>query len=123
MEDECKGRSRRGGVMDFQSTLQTILLVCNLVAILYGFKKFLSRPHDTLEQRVNMLEVRIQDVERVISKNTDEIQEHKDDLELLRECVEALIDFELAYCISTHYDAEGIDDLRHARKVLRESKE
>lgn len=109
--------------MDIQPTLQTILLLCNLGAMLYGFKKFLSRPHDTLEQRVNGLETRIQDVERAILKNSDELAEQKENIELLRECVEALIDFELAYCISTHYDAEGIEDLRHARKVLRESKE
>lgn len=108
--------------MTFADVLQLTMSVFTLIGMIYAFYKFARTPHDTLAQRVSTLESRTDNLERLIDSNNNNDKEQKESIELLRECVEALIDFELAYCISTHYDAEGIDDLKHAKKILRESK-
>jgi hypothetical protein len=94
-----------------------------LCGLVYGFYKFSRKPHDTLESRISTLETRLNVLEATTSNNTDDIKAQQERCEIIRTCVEALVDFELAYCISTHYEAEGIDDLKRAKKTLREHKE
>lgn len=92
--------------LQFAATLFTLL------GMLYAFYRFTRQPHDSMEQRIEDLERRLRDLEKQVNQNTDYVDK-------LLACTTALVDFELAYCISTHYDAEGIDDLKHARKILR----
>ena len=110
-------------VTDILPYFQLFVSFGTFCGLVYGFYRFSRKPHDTLEARVSTLETRIDVLERSSTKNSDEIKAQKENCEILRTCVEALVDFELAYCISTHYEAEGIDDLRHAKKTLREHKE
>lgn len=96
-------------VMDY---VQFAVSICTLIGLLYGFYKFTRRPQDTLGERVSSLERRMDKVEQTSDKNTDDIGR-------ATAAITALVDFELAYCINTHYDEDGISDLMHAKKVLR----
>lgn len=101
--------------MDVQTLLtimQMILAFGNICIMTYAFSKFLSKPHDSLEQRMEALERRVDKIENSSTNNTDNIDR-------VTTALTALVDFEIAYCINTHYDADGINDLMHAKKVLR----
>jgi hypothetical protein len=92
--------------------MQIILAFGNICIMTYAFSKFLSKPHDSLEQRVETLEQKVSKIETSSTSNSDNIDR-------VTTALTALVDFEMAYCINTHYDADGINDLRHAKKVLR----
>lgn len=96
-------------LMDY---VQFAVSICTLIGLIYAFYKFAKRPQDTMEERVSGLERRIDKLEAASEKNTD-------DIDRVTTAIVALVDFEIAYCISTHYDADGINDLMHAKKVLR----
>lgn len=92
--------------------IQFAVSICTLIGLLYAFYKFTRRPQDTLGERVTSLERRMDKVEQTADRNTDDISR-------ATTAITALVDFELAYCISTHYNEDGINDLMHAKKVLR----
>ena len=92
--------------------VQFAVSICTLIGLIYAFYKFAKRPQDTIEERVSGLEQRVGKLETTSKKNTD-------DIDRVTTAIVALVDFEIAYCISTHYDADGINDLMHAKKVLR----
>lgn len=94
------------------SIMQLILATGNICLMGYTFSKFLNKPHENLEQRVEALERRVDKIENSSTNNTDNIDR-------VTTALTALVDFEIAYCINTHYDADGINDLMHAKKVLR----
>lgn len=96
-------------LMDY---VQFAVSICTLIGLIYAFYKFAKRPQDTMEKRVSGLERRIDKLEAASEKNTDDIGR-------ATAAITALVDFELAYCINTHYDKDGISDLMHAKKVLR----
>lgn len=99
-------------VQTMLTIMQIILAFGNICIMTYAFSKFLSEPHDSLEQRVEALERRVDKIETSSTNNTDNIDR-------VTTALTALVDFEIAYCINTHYDADGINDLMHAKKVLR----
>lgn len=99
-------------VQVFLPYVQLAVSLCTLVGLLYAFYKFTRRPQDSLEERVTILEKRMDKLETDSSTNTNNIDK-------ATAAITALVDFELAYCITTHYEAEGISDLKHAKKVLR----
>lgn len=101
--------------MNIQSILPYVQLLVScgtLIGMLYALKQFVDKPHDSLEQRVETLEQKVSKIETSSTSNSDNIDR-------VTTALTALVDFEIAYCINTHYDADGINDLMHAKKVLR----
>lgn len=96
---------------------QTILAFCNIVLIGYGLYKFLSRPHNNLENRVTTLEVKVKEVEDSLKAGNDHFRELDEKSEVFMECMLAFIDFEIAYCQATGY--VQTDDIIKAKSVLR----
>ena len=43
---------------DFSNLLQVGLQICQIIVMLWALKKFLTKPHDTLEERVAVLEAK-----------------------------------------------------------------
>ena len=87
--------------MDVQTALpilQLILAAGNLCIMAYAFKTFLSKPHDTLEQRVNEHDVKIKEIETSLHQGNDRFREQNDTNEVLIRSVFALIEFEVHYC-------------------------
>ena len=58
-------------------------------------------------------------LEQKVSKIETSSTSNSDNIDRVTTALTALVDFEIAYCINTHYDADGINDLMHAKKVLR----
>lgn len=98
--------------------LQLFLTTGNVCVMIYALSKFLQKPHDTLEQRVTTLEVKQQEIERSLRMGNDEFREMRETTKMMTGCLLSLIDFEIQYCLNTHY--EVTEDLMHAKKVLHE---
>lgn len=80
--------------------LSLFISLCTVCTLVYGFAKFLSKPHDTLEQRVTVLEVKQTELEREKQKLNDRCMEQDDTNEVLIHSTLALIEFEIQYCLT-----------------------
>lgn len=96
--------------------LQTILALANICVLGYAFAKFLNRPHDTLEDRVNAHDVEIREIKTSLLQGNDRFREQDDTNEVLIHSVLALIEFEIQYCLTEHKDMSK--DLERAKEDL-----
>ena len=99
--------------------MDAILNFANIIILAYAAYRFSRKPQDSLEERVKSLERRLDKAESRMDKIEDTSEKHTDDIGRSISAITALVDFELAYCINTHYEEDGISDLMHAKKVLR----
>lgn len=89
--------------MDNASALQMMQLFLsfgNVCIMLYAFKKFLSKPHDSLEERVAVLESEQREMKERLLRGNDKFREQDNTNEVLIHSVLALIEFEMQYCLS-----------------------
>jgi hypothetical protein len=89
--------------MDNASALQMMQLFLsfgNVCIMLYAFKKFLSKPHDSLEERVAVLELEQREMKERLIKGNDKFRDQDNTNEVLIHSVLALIEFEMQYCLS-----------------------
>ena len=98
--------------------LQTILALGNICVIAYGFYKFLGRPHSTLEQRVAVLESKVDEHEEKLKGGNKKFEGLDEKNKVFMHCMLCFIDFEMAYCQDTGY--AHTDDLLKAKQVLHE---
>ena len=101
----------------FSELLKVALQIANIAVLGYALYKFLNKPHNTLEARVNEHDVKIKEIENSLLQGNDRFREEKDTNEVMQNCMLALIDFELAYCIHTGY--ADTEDLIKAKDILR----
>ena len=78
--------------------LQTLLAFANICVLAYAFLKFINKPHDTLEDKVNDHEVRIKTLEARREQEDERDKEQDDTNEVLIRSVFALLEFEVHYC-------------------------
>jgi len=104
--------------------LQTFLAVGNLCIMLWALKTFLSKPHDTLEDKTKVLEKRLdvmdlilKDFQRSLDSSHEKHRQQKDTNEVFITSMLAFIDFEIAFCQHTGY--EYTDDLNKAKETLQ----
>ena len=95
---------------------QLVLTFGNICVLAYALFKFLNRPHDTLEDRVNAHDVEIADIKKSLLQGNDRFREQDDTNEVLIHSVLALIEFEIAYCLTEH--KEPSKDLERAKEDL-----
>lgn len=105
---------------------QTFLAFCNICVMLWVFRNFLRKPHDTLDAKISdmkkqilSLELKLQEVERSLDLGNDGFREQRETNRVMQNCMLALIDFELSYCSHTNY-TEDTTDLLEAKKILRD---
>ena len=79
--------------------MQLILAFGNICILFYGFKKFLNKPHDSLEERVNKCESDIKDVKQSLFRGDGKFQEQERALKVIIRATLALVEFEMQYCI------------------------
>lgn len=106
------------GVNSILPYLQIILTFGNICILGYAFFKFLGKPHDTLESRVAILEVKQREVEHSLHQGNDRFREQQDVNEVIIHSTLALIEFEMQYCLTEHKPmSAGLekakDDLNH----------
>lgn len=96
--------------------LQIILTFGNICVLAYALYKFLNRPHDSLEDRVNAHDVEIREIKSSLLQGNDRFREQDDTNEVLIHSVLALIEFEIQYCLTEH--KEPSRDLERAKEDL-----
>lgn len=107
--------------------MDVFLKLANIIAILYAAYKFSKRPQETLSERIDALEEKVEkletevdlrqkDFEQQLRRGNDKFRSINKILEVLLTCTLALINFEVHYCESEHKDIS--EDLEDARKVL-----
>ncbi len=82
--------------------MQLILSFGNICIIGYAFFKFIGKPHDSLESRVSVLEVKQKEVEQSLHQGNDRFREQHDVNEVIIHSTLALIEFEMQYCLTEH---------------------
>lgn len=97
--------------------LQLILAVFNICVLGFAFYKFMNKPRTNLEERVNVCELKIKEIEQSLYQGNDRFRDQETTNEVMQSCMLALIDFELSYCIHTSY--EDTEDLMKAKDKLR----
>ena len=97
---------------------QLLVSVCTLIGMLYAFKKFIDKPHETLENRIAALEVQQKEIDQKLHLGNDRFKAQDDTNEVFINCMLAFIDFELSYC--SHTDYKYTDDLNKAKDTLRQ---
>lgn len=114
-------------ILTFSPYIQMVLNIGSLVVMLYALKKFIGTPHDDMLARVGKIEVRLEKVENSLNLSWEGFRDHKasnnESFEVIQQCLLALIDFEISYCIHTQYgegeDSKDIKDLEEAKQMLR----
>lgn len=96
---------------------QLAVSICTLFGMLYAFKKFIEKPHDTLEARVITLELKQKETDQKLLLGNDRFKKQDDTNEVFINCMLAFIDFELSYC--SHTDYKYTEDLDKAKDTLR----
>lgn len=80
--------------------MQLVLSFGNICIIGYAFLKFVNKPHDDLEQKVNTHEVEIQEIKRSLLKGNDRFRNQNETNEVLIRSTLALVEFEIQYCLT-----------------------
>lgn len=78
--------------------LQMILAFGNICVLGYALFKFLNKPHDSLEDRINEHDIKIKAIEASLLQGNDRFREQEDTNEVLIRSVFALLEFEVHYC-------------------------
>ena len=102
---------------DFSEGLKVFLQVAQMVTILYAVYKFSRKPHDSLEQRVTNLEVKVNEIEDSLKQGNDKFRELKKASTLIVNSIIALIEFEVDYCMH-HGDEKISDKLEQSKNAL-----
>ena len=104
-------------IKDILTVFQLAVSMCTLLGMFYAFKKFIEKPHDTLEERINTLEMKQKETEQKLHQGNDRFKKQDDTNEVFINCMLAFIDFELSYC--SHTDYKYTEDLDKAKDTLR----
>ena len=107
--------------------MDAFLKMANIIAILFAAYKFTKKPQESMSERLNALEEKVdkletevdlrqKDFEQQLRQGNDKFRSINKILEVLLTCTLALINFEVHYCESEHKDIS--EDLEDARKVL-----
>ena len=99
------------------TVFQLLVSICTFIGIMYAFKKFLDKPHDTLDSRMTAVEIKQKEMEQQLHLGNDRFKDQDDTNEVFINCMLAFIDFELSYC--SHTDYKYTDDLDTAKDTLR----
>ncbi len=104
-------------IKEILPVFQLAVSICTLMGMFYAFKKFLQKPHDTLEERLIALELKQKETDQKLLQGNDRFRKQDDTNEVFINCMLAFIDFELSYC--RHTDYKYTNDLDKAKDTLR----
>ena len=99
------------------------LQFANICVILWAFRKFLSKPHDTMderqkliEKRVDAQELKILEIEKSLLQGNDKFREQARTNKAFQSVMLSFVNFEIAYCMHTDYNLT--DELLKAKNTL-----
>lgn len=88
----------------------------NLAIMIYALTKFLARPHESLNNRVVILEKEVSDIKDSLKLGNTRFKEQYSTNEVIIKSLLALIEFEIQYCITEN--KQPSKDLEHAKEEL-----
>lgn len=104
-------------VIQMVSTIVSLILsLGTLCVMIYGFGKFINKPHDSLEERVMALEIKQKETEQRLQKGNDKFREQDEANEVLLKSLIALLEFEIQYLLTENKPVS--DDLKRAKADL-----
>lgn len=98
-------------------SFQLLVAIGTFIGMMYAFKVFLSKPKDSLEARVAILENTIEDLKKSLLQGNDKFRNQDDTNEIILHSILALIDFEIQYCLTEKVAMS--DDLKNAKEDLQ----
>lgn len=98
--------------------MQMILSFGNICILVYALMKFLNRPHNTLEERVNAHDMELKEIKSSLLQGNDRFREQDNTNEVIIRSTLALVEFEMQYCLVEH--KEMSEGLRQAKKDLND---
>ena len=98
-------------------SVQLLVALCTLLGMAYAFKKFLSKPKDSMIERLVVLEAEMKDVKAALNQGNDRFRKQNDTNEVILHSILALIDFEMQYCLTEKVTMS--DDLKYAKEDLQ----
>lgn len=98
-------------------SVQLLVALCTLLGMAYAFKKFLSKPKDSMIERIIVLEAEMKDVKAALNLGNDRFRKQNDTNEVILHSILALIDFEMQYCLTEKVTMS--DDLKYAKEDLQ----
>ena len=98
-------------------SVQLLVAFCTLLGMAYAFKKFLSKPKDSMIERIIMLEAEMKDVKSALNQGNDRFRKQNDTNEVILHSIMDLIDFEMQYCLTEKVTMS--DDLKYAKEDLQ----
>ena len=108
---------------EFSEGLKVFLQIAQVVTILFAVYKFTRKPHDTLEEKHEALEkrvdehdVKIKEVSDSLKLGNDRFREQVKTNATFKSVMLSFVNFEIAYCIHNGYD--HTEDLMKAKQEL-----
>ena len=99
----------------FSEILKVVLQIANIVVLAYALYKFLNKPHNTLEERVDKCENDIKDIKQSLFRGDGRFQEMDRALKVFTRSTIALVEFEMQYCLIEHKEmSKGLEKAKEA---------
>lgn len=98
-------------------SFQLLVAIGTFIGMMYAFKVFLSKPKDSLEARVVVLEKEVNDLKKSLHQGNDRFRRQDDTNEVILHSILALIEFEFQYCITEKVTMT--DELKNAKEDLQ----
>ena len=98
-------------------SFQLLVAICTFIGMMYAFKVFLSKPKDSLEAKVAILENAVEDLKKSLHQGNDKFRKQDDTNEIILHSILALIDFEIQYCLTEKVAMS--EDLKNAKEDLQ----
>ena len=98
-------------------SFQLLVAIGTFCGMMYAFKVFLSKPKDSLEAKVVILEKEVEDLKKSLHQGNDRFRKQDDTNEIILHSILALIEFEFQYCITERVTMT--DELKNAKEDLQ----
>ena len=105
-------------IQAIQTGMSLFLQFANIIVLLWAFKGFLRKPHDSLEQRVSKCEEDLKDIKQSLFRGDGKFQEIERAIKVLIRSVLAIVEFEMQYCLTEH--KQPTNGLEKAKEALDE---
>lgn len=93
------------------------LTILNIADKVIAMKDRAQEPFKELTDKVDAIDVKVKSIEDSLLKHGEQMSEQERASEVMQTCMLALIDYELANCIKTGKDTDGLTE---ARDTLRQ---
>ena len=107
----------------FSEILKVLLQIANVVVLGFTLYKFLNKPHDILEtkveelsKQVDELNVKLKEVTESLHRGNDKFREQDETNSAFKSIMLSFVNFEIAYCLHTEYP--HTEELMEAKNTL-----